>query len=94
VSYVPGAIIVNSGEWLTHLSNGRFVATPHRVTAPPCERISLPLFFNPGDHAVNDPAPGILESGEERKFPRMTWHQFFVGFIDRFAKPAGPSAAN
>jgi isopenicillin N synthase-like dioxygenase len=84
VGYVPGAIIINGGEWLNQLSNGRFLATPHRVVTLPCERISMPLFFDPGDEALNDPVPGSVGRGEARKFPRETWGKFFVAFIDGY----------
>jgi isopenicillin N synthase-like dioxygenase len=93
VSYVPGAIIVNGGEWLNQVSNGRFMATPHRVTQPTCERITLPFFFDPGDHAVNDPVPGILESGEERKVARKTFHEHFAGYIDAYTKAKDAKSA-
>ena len=48
VTYVPGGIIVNTGEWLNQLTNGRFIGTPHRVTCPAAgERITLPFFMDP-----------------------------------------------
>jgi isopenicillin N synthase-like dioxygenase len=86
VAYVPGAIIVNTGEWLNQLTNGRFIGTPHRVTHPSSERITLPFFMDPNDDAVNDPIPGALAPGEARKFPPRPWHDFFVGYVSAYSK--------
>lgn len=51
VPVVPGAVIVNSGGLLMHLSRGRVVATLHRVNpflVPKGEdRISMPFFLMP-----------------------------------------------
>jgi isopenicillin N synthase-like dioxygenase len=79
VSHVPGAIIVNTGEWLSQLSNGRFRATPHRVMEPGSERITIPLFLDPDDDMRNDPvtepsAPGFT-------FPRRSFHEHFVAYL-------------
>jgi isopenicillin N synthase-like dioxygenase len=43
----PGEFIINFGEMLEMWTDGRVVATLHRVTGGPHERISVPLFFNP-----------------------------------------------
>lgn len=42
-----GEFIINFGEMLEMWTSGRVVATRHRVTGGPEERISVPLFFNP-----------------------------------------------
>jgi len=51
VPVIPGAVIVNSGGTLMHLSKGRVVATLHRVNpalVPPGEtRVSMPYFLLP-----------------------------------------------
>jgi isopenicillin N synthase-like dioxygenase len=86
VAYQPGVIIVNTGEWLNHLSNGRFLATPHRVAQPTSERITLPVFIDPNDEAMNTPIPGALKPGEARKFAPMKWHDFFVSYVDAYTK--------
>lgn len=52
VSAPPGAFIINFGEMLEQWTNGRVVATPHRVVGTAAERISVPLFFNPA-HDTN-----------------------------------------
>lgn len=45
VTPLPGALIVNIGDMMEFWSNGRFVATSHRVRKVAEERYSFPLFF-------------------------------------------------
>lgn len=88
VEYLEGGIVVNTGEWLSHLSNGRLIATPHRVTQPTRERISIPFFMDPNDEATNDPVPGAVREGEARKFPRRwTFGEFYASYIDQLTLP-------
>ena len=45
---VEGALIVNVGDMLHRMSNGRLISTPHRViNATGRERYSVPFFFDP-----------------------------------------------
>ena len=47
ISAPPGTFIINFGEMLEFWTQGRVMATPHRVVGGTAERISVPLFFNP-----------------------------------------------
>ena len=47
VSAPMGEFVVNFGEMLEMWTEGRVVATPHRVVGGHEERLSIPLFFNP-----------------------------------------------
>jgi len=61
VPVIPGAIIVNSGGTLMHLSKGKVVATLHRVNTmliPEGEtRISMPFFLIPKMDCALNPWP-------------------------------------
>lgn len=46
VPVVEGAMIMNIGDMMEILSNGRYLATKHRVRKVPQERYSFPLFFS------------------------------------------------
>jgi isopenicillin N synthase-like dioxygenase len=87
-TYVPGAIVVNTGEWLSRKSNGRFLATPHRVLEPREERISMPFFLDPNDDATSEPVPTIMAPGEKPRFPTVGWHEFFLSYIDGYTNAA------
>ena len=52
VSAPPGEFIINFGEMLEMWSARKVRATPHRVVGTDAERISVPMFFNPG-HDTN-----------------------------------------
>ncbi|GAB5449144.1 isopenicillin N synthase family dioxygenase [Gymnodinialimonas sp.] len=53
------AFIVNVGDMLHRLSNGRLLSTPHRViNATGRERYSVPFFFDPHVSASIAPLPG------------------------------------
>jgi len=64
---VSGALVVNVGDMLHRLSNGRLLSTPHRViNASGRERYSVPFFFDP--HVSADIAP-LAGTGEPRFAP-------------------------
>jgi len=87
VSYVKDAIIVNTGEWLSQITNGRFLATPHRVVEPGHERVTLPLFLDPEDDSRNDPVPGSPPPlGKRSSWPRRTFHEHFVAYLSAHYK--------
>ena len=58
LSAPPGEFVINFGEMLEIWTEGRIVATPHRVIGGAEERISVPLFFNP-DHDANVAPAGV-----------------------------------
>lgn len=47
VSAPVGEFVINFGEMLEMWTQGRVVATPHRVVGGTAERMSVPLFYNP-----------------------------------------------
>jgi len=87
VCFQEGAIVVNTGEWLNRLSNGRLIATPHRVTQPREERISVPFFMDPNDEAWGDPVPGSVPPGETPRFERVQFGEFYGRYIDDLTLP-------
>jgi len=56
---IDNAFVVNVGDMLHRLSNGRLLSTPHRViNATGRERYSVPFFFDPHVSAEIAPLPG------------------------------------
>ncbi|MCB1138198.1 MAG: isopenicillin N synthase family oxygenase [Leptospiraceae bacterium] len=43
----PGAIVMNLGDILSFMSDGKLKATRHRVRAPQRSRLSMPFFYEP-----------------------------------------------
>ncbi|MDK2778444.1 MAG: isopenicillin N synthase family oxygenase [Pseudomonadota bacterium] len=60
---IPGCFVVNIGDMMEILSNGRFVATSHRVRKVKEERYSFPLFctcdYDTVIRPMVAPAPGV-----------------------------------
>lgn len=65
---VPGAFVINIGDMLEVMSNGRFVATSHRVRKVAEERYSFPLFCSCDYDTVVEPLPEFLSPGETSRY--------------------------
>ncbi len=57
----PGEFVINFGEMLEFWTDGKVLATPHRVHGGKRERMSVPLFFNPR-HDVNVAPAGTSQT--------------------------------
>ena len=77
-----GAIVVNTGEFFNRWTNGRFIATPHRVVPPADHRYALTFFYNCNDETVADPIPTCIEPGAEPLYEPMSFHDFFITYMD------------
>jgi isopenicillin N synthase-like dioxygenase len=67
VPLIEGTMILNIGDMMEILSNGRYVATKHRVKKVREERYSFPLFFSCDyDHVI---APAVKD--EAPKYPPL-----------------------
>lgn len=73
VPYRPGTFVVNVGDMLHRLSNGRLRSTPHRViNRSGRERYSCPFFYDPHVTATIAPLPGT----GARSFPPLNFGDF------------------
>ncbi|KAG9153203.1 hypothetical protein Leryth_025116 [Lithospermum erythrorhizon] len=62
------SIVVNIGDQLEVITNGKYKSVMHRVVAQTDgARMSLASFYNPGSDAVIYPAPALLEKEAEEK---------------------------
>ena len=59
VPAVANSFVCNLGDMLERMTNGRLRSTPHRVALPTRERLSFPLFLDPGWEAEIRPLPGF-----------------------------------
>ena len=88
--FVEDAIIVNTGEFLNRWTNGRFMATPHRVIPPQVDRYSIAFFFNPTWDTVADPLPTCVSDDNPPQFYPVRMHDYLAWYVDRnFKKSAG-----
>mgnify|MGYP001183054677 CR=1 FL=1 len=82
VEPLRGGVVVNTGEFLNRWTNGRFIATPHRVSPPKKDRYALTFFFNANDETIAEPIPTCIVPGAEPKYEPMSFHDFFITYMD------------
>ncbi|CDP05674.1 unnamed protein product [Coffea canephora] len=79
------SIVVNLGDQLEVITNGKYKSVLHRVIAQTDgNRMSLASFYNPGNDAVIYPAPALLEKeAEERKevYPKFVFDDYMKLYV-------------
>ncbi len=81
VSPRPGELVVNIGDMLQRLTNGRLRSTTHRVVNPPAERrgksrYSMPFFLHFRSDFLIEALPGTVPAGEQPKWPPITADEY------------------
>lgn len=75
VPFRSGTYIVNLGDLLAKWTNDRWVATPHRVLAPPANetrpRFSVSYFQHPNFDALIECIPSCLVEDETPRYPAV-----------------------
>ncbi len=80
--YVEGGILVNTGEYLNRWTNGRFMATPHRVIPPPKDRYSVATFFNPNPDTVAAPMDTCVSDDRPSQYDPIRLMDYVSWYID------------
>nr|ABL67954.2 1-aminocyclopropane-1-carboxylate oxidase [Ipomoea nil] len=74
------SIVVNIGDQLEVITNGKYKSVLHRVIAQTDgNRMSLASFYNPGSDAVIFPAPALVEKEAEEnkhKYPKFVFEDY------------------
>ena len=83
VSPKPGELVVNIGDMLQRLTNGRLRSTSHRVVNPAPDRASkarysMPFFLHFRPDFVIEALPGTVAEGEEAKWPPILSHEYLM----------------
>eukprot|EP01018_Ginkgo_biloba_P034319 Gb_03468 [translate_table: standard] len=82
VEPIPNAFVVNVGDQLQVLSNGRFKSIEHRaVTNSTKARISIPTFYGPSRDAFMAPLASLVDDVEH---PALYRRYKFQEFLDVF----------
>ena len=81
VSPKPGEIVINIGDMLQRLTNGRLRSTPHRVVNPTPDRASkarysMPFFLHFRSDFLIDALPETVPAGEQPKWPPITANDY------------------
>ncbi|KAL7218867.1 hypothetical protein ACSBR2_012021 [Camellia fascicularis] len=74
------SIVINLGDQLEVITNGKYKSVLHRVIAKTDgNRMSIASFYNPGNDAVIFPAPALVEKLEEEKkevYPKFVFDDY------------------
>lgn len=93
--HIEGALIVNSGDFLKKWTNGRFIATPHRVIAPNVDRYISAFFYNPNWDVVSDPLPGCAGPDNPPRFEPIAFLDHLCNYVDsNYVKSSGGQMAD
>lgn len=78
VPIIDDSFVVNSGDAIPRLTNGRFASTAHRVvnTSSERSRYSVGFFFDPSFDTVIEPLPGFGTPGNST--PPAKFHDYLV----------------
>ncbi|KAL2653733.1 hypothetical protein R1flu_021861 [Riccia fluitans] len=78
----PNGFIVNVGDQLEILSNGRFKSILHRGGRNESkQRLSLACFYFPSSDAVMAPIEELLLDGQLPKYRKVRFGDYFQGFV-------------
>ncbi|MEM8812021.1 MAG: 2OG-Fe(II) oxygenase family protein [Pseudomonadota bacterium] len=88
---IENAFVVNVGDMLHRLSNGKLLSTPHRViNAAGRERYSVPFFYDPHVSAEIAPLPGTGTARYEAlNFGAFLKAELEAGYDAHQTEPAG-----
>jgi isopenicillin N synthase-like dioxygenase len=81
VSPKPGELVINIGDMLQRLTNGRLRSTSHRVVNPAPDRASnarysMPFFLHFRSDFLIKALPGTVPPGEQPKWPPITANDY------------------
>ncbi|KAH9293298.1 hypothetical protein KI387_041497 [Taxus chinensis] len=81
---IPGALVINIGDMLEVMSNGRYKSVEHRaVTNIDRDRISIAMFYDPGGETEVGPAPELIDElnpCQYRRFNRAEYMRHYFGY--------------
>lgn len=96
VQPIKNAIVVNTGDQIEVLSNGRYKSVWHRVLArPDGNRRSVASFYNPSYKATIQPAPELVaaaakEEEEVAKYPKFLFGDYMSVYVEQKFLPKEP----
>ncbi|KAA8515563.1 hypothetical protein F0562_018826 [Nyssa sinensis] len=72
------SIVINLGDQLEVITNGKYKSVLHRVIAQSDgNRMSIASFYNPGSDAVIYPAPALIEKEEQKQvYPKFVFDDY------------------
>ncbi|XP_022773299.1 1-aminocyclopropane-1-carboxylate oxidase 5-like [Durio zibethinus] len=94
VQPLPNTIVINTGDQIEVLSNGRYKSTWHRVlSSTEGNRRSIASFYNPSLKATIAPAPQLVEKTHqevEQIYPRFVFGDYISVYVQQKFLPKEP----
>lgn len=79
---VPGALVINVGDTLQILSNGRYKSAEHRVrTTRTKSRVSIPIFTVPKPTERIGPLPQVVERDGVARYREFIFEEYMKNFF-------------
>ncbi|KAF3948902.1 hypothetical protein CMV_025154 [Castanea mollissima] len=79
---VSGSLVINVGDALQIMSNGRYKSIEHRVIASGSKnRISVPIFVNPRPCDMIGPFSEVLAGGEKALYKQVLYSDYVKHFF-------------
>ncbi|KAF5202608.1 2-oxoglutarate (2OG) and Fe(II)-dependent oxygenase superfamily protein [Thalictrum thalictroides] len=79
---IPGALLINIGDSLQILSNGKYKSAEHRVrTTSTRSRVSVPFFLNPGPKVILRPLPQVVEKDGKAQYKECLFEDYKNNFF-------------
>ncbi|XP_076913429.1 feruloyl CoA ortho-hydroxylase F6H1-3-like [Bidens hawaiensis] len=79
---ISGSLVINVGDALQIMSNGKYKSVEHRVSANGSHnRISIPIFVNPKASDVIGPLPEVLQSGDKPVYKHVLYSDYVKHFF-------------
>ncbi|GAV77904.1 2OG-FeII_Oxy domain-containing protein/DIOX_N domain-containing protein [Cephalotus follicularis] len=98
VQPVPNAIVINTGDQIEVLSNGRYKSVWHRILVyPEGNRRSVASFYNPSLRATIAPAPQLVEQAKkddpqvnDQAYPKIVFGDYMSVYAEQKFLPKEP----
>lgn len=79
---ITGSIVINVGDALQIMSNGKYKSVEHRVAANgSSNRVSVPIFVNPRPEDIIGPLPEVLKNGEKPIYKQVLYSDYVKHFF-------------
>ncbi|XP_022717457.1 feruloyl CoA ortho-hydroxylase 1-like [Durio zibethinus] len=79
---IPGALVINIGDMLQILSNGRYKSAEHRVrTTSTKSRVSIPIFTSPKPTDKIAPLPQVVEKDGVARYREFLFSDYMNSFF-------------
>nr|ABK27094.1 unknown [Picea sitchensis] len=91
---VPGSLIINIGDLLQIVSNGKYKSAEHRAVANTNEnRMSIVMFLSPQDDVLIGAAPDLIDEAHPSLYKAIKAEEYGTVYMSQDVQGKGPLAA-